>query len=90
MDALASPPLLSPSRKFKNLIDPSNYMSSTIKPDKIEGNPKYRAILDAAEQEVEEECKESKGQMGHCHAVWGAKRGFWPKSTISSGSPPPN
>jgi hypothetical protein len=49
-------------------------MLPKLKHNKIEDNPKYRAILDAADREAEEECKDSKGQMGHCHAVWGAKK----------------
>ncbi|HMF31051.1 MAG TPA: hypothetical protein VKK79_06540 [Candidatus Lokiarchaeia archaeon] len=51
-----------------------NNVQSKIKHDKKEEDPKYRTILDAAEQEAEEECKEFEGQMGYCHALWNAKK----------------
>jgi hypothetical protein len=49
-------------------------MSSEPKHDPIEDDPRYRAILDKTERKARKECKDRKGQMGYCHAFWGAKQ----------------
>ena len=47
---------------------------SKIKHDKKESDAKYHAQFEDATKLAEEECKQIKGQMGYCHAFWGAKK----------------
>ncbi len=62
-------------------------MSSGLKHDPIEDDPKYRIILKKADKKAEKETKNSKGQLGHCHAFWGAKQRILAKQGIDWKSP---
>ena len=47
---------------------------SKLKQDKKEQDPKFQKQFEEDTKAAEEECKEIKGQMGYCHAFWGAKK----------------
>ncbi len=62
-------------------------MSTTLKHDPIEDDPKYRKIIEKVNKQAEKETKDSKGRMGHCHAFWGAKQRILAKKGIDWKSP---
>lgn len=45
----------------------------TIKNDPIENSPKYRQIIEKADKEAKEICKNFEGQLGYCHHYWSVK-----------------